>query len=66
MLAVVVKKFRDKTTNKIVMPGMKIEVTPERLAEINATALGVFAAAMPDSPVSPAPKKKKHAKGVAK
>lgn len=51
MQAVVVKKFRDKNTNQIMMPGMKITVTPERFEEINSTAL--FVAAVGEAPAAP-------------
>ena len=52
MQAVVVKKFRDKNTNQIMMPGMKITVTTDRLAEINSTDL--FAVAVGENPAASA------------
>lgn len=59
MQAVAVKKFRDKTTKQIIMPGMKITVTPERFEEINSTELGVFAAAVGEEPAAPITQAKK-------
>lgn len=51
--AKVVKRFRDKTTKKIHKKGTIIEITKERLAEINGTPLGVFV----EEVVKKAPKK---------
>lgn len=57
MLAVAVKKFRDKISKQIIMPGMKITVTPERFEEINSTAL--FVAAVGEEPAAPTTRAKK-------
>ena len=57
MQAVAVKKFRDKISKQIIMPGMKITVTPERFEEINSTAL--FVAAVGEESAAPITRAKK-------
>lgn len=42
MKAKVVNRFRDKITKVVLEVGQEIEVTDERLEEINSTAYGVF------------------------
>ena len=42
MEAKVIKQFRDKYSKKIYNASQKIEITKERLEEINSTSLGIF------------------------
>lgn len=54
----VLKTFRDKYTKAINPPGQIIDVSEERLAEINSTALGVLAEAVSKVPKKGAKSKK--------
>ena len=42
MKATVLKRYRDKNTMILFHQGNEIEVTPERLSEINSTSAGVL------------------------
>jgi hypothetical protein len=42
MKVIVLKTFKDKSTNLLHEKGKTIEITNERYEEINSTALGIF------------------------
>jgi len=42
MKAIVLKRFRDKNTQALLHRGAEIELTPERLKEINSTSFGAL------------------------
>lgn len=59
MKAIVLKRYRDKYTQILLHQGNEIDLTPERLKEINSTAAGALVEKLQEAVVN-------HARGTAK
>ena len=56
MKAKVIRKFKDKNTNKIHGMGEEIKITEKRFEEINSTSFGVFVEKIEKEPENKPPK----------